>query len=131
MASLDDKVTASKYVNRLQTGYRGASQRSRTALRSWGNDNADITTVVQALRHGVALGKDQKEASVTQADAKVERATYGCQVLWNIKLYHFDLLKPCNITDIPRWIVRARKQFVQDDTSQMSLKAGKVERGQI
>ena len=43
------------------------------------------------------------------------------------KLYHFDLLKPCHATDIPRWIKKARKYLGQDNTSQTSLKVGKME----
>ena len=31
----------------------------------------------------------------------------------NTKLYHFDLLKPCHAQEIPSWINKARKRFVQ------------------
>ena len=57
---------------------------------------------------------------------------YEIKVCFKVmKLYHFDLLKPCNATDIPRWIVRARKHFVWDDASQKSLEARKIELGQV
>ena len=42
------------------------------------------------------------------------------------KLNYFDLLKLCNATDVPRWIMRARKHFVVDDAKERSLKVGKM-----
>ena len=39
------------------------------------------------------------------------RTVYWIMTSFKImKLYHFDLLKPYN-TDVPQWIVRARKHF--------------------
>ena len=32
-----------------------------------------------------------------------------------VKLFHFDLLKPCHTEDIPSWIKKARKRFVKRD----------------
>ena len=46
-----------------------------------------------------------------------------------MKLYHFDLLKPCNATDIPSWIVRARKHFVLHKPGESE--GGKMEQGQV
>ena len=31
------------------------------------------------------------------------------------KLYHFDLLKPCYLEDLPSWIKKAKKKFIKED----------------
>ena len=36
------------------------------------------------------------------------------------KLFHFDLLKPCHVTDIPPWIKRARKGYLGHTAQTMS-----------
>ena len=44
------------------------------------------------------------------------RTVYDIMTSFKVtKLYNFDLLMPCNATDICRWIMGARKHFVRDD----------------
>ena len=71
------------------------------------------------------MEKDQKKAGVIKA---------GLQVIQN-RLGDRDKFKgaptctilPCHAIKVPRWNVRARKNFVWDETSQRNLKVGKAE----
>ena len=64
--------------------------------------------------------------------AKHFRTVYEIMISFKvIKLYHFDLLKPCNAIEVPGQIVRARRHFAWDNISQRSLKARKVNQRQV
>ena len=89
-------------------------------------------------RHGPSLGKISKKQVSPKLMPKLKGpymivkcfgTVYDIMTSFKVtKLHHFDLLKPCNATSDPRWIVRARTIFVW---GQHKLEDSKLDRGQV
>ena len=147
MANPDNKVMTSEYLNRLQTWLQmcftevwksfkkfGETQRRYYNLSSHGQQcrPGDMVYLQEKTRKNQVSPWPMPKWKGPYMVVQCFRTLYKIMTNFRVtKLYHFDFLKPCNATDIPMWIVRARNHLVPDNTSQRSLKTGKVKWRQV
>ena len=124
----DDRVTAPEYVSRLQTRLQTCFEEVRQSLRQFGERQKkfyNLSTHGEQYRPGDLVylrEKTRKKQVSPKLTPKwkgpylvIKRfgTVYEVMTAFQVsKIYHFDLLKPCHSTEIPSWIKRARKRFI-------------------
>ena len=118
MANPNNKVTASEYLNRLQTWLQVCFTEDQNSLKKFGEWWYYNLTSYGNSRKKQVSHKLMPNWKGPYMVVKCFWTVYKIMTSFKVtKLYHFHLLKPCNATDIPWWIVRAKKHFVQGDSS--------------
>ena len=132
-----DETTVPGYVERLKYRLQGCFEEVRQHLKQFGERQKryyNLSLHGEQYRPGdlVYLREKTRKKQVSPKLMPKWKGPYVIvkrfgtvyEVMMNLKaskLFHFDLLKPCHIQDVPAWIQKARKKFIASQVDGVKL----------